>query len=364
MTPYELISKWRDSELRERQGAQEWFLDVCRLAGHPTPAESDKTGETFCFERGAEKGSGGGGWADVWKRGHFGWEFKGRHKDLDRAYRQLADYRDALENPPLLVVSDFDRIRIHTSFTGAPTEVHEIPVDSLVDPAQLEKLRAVFFDPGKLRPGRLDPRVTEEVASDLANVALELRSRGLDPQAVARFLDRVVFCLFAEDVGLLPEKLMSRVLDRGRHDVPSFPVLSARLFAAMKDGEFFGTDRIRKFDGYLFDDDATLELTKKELDRLYQASRQDWSAIDPTIFGALFERGTDPVKRSQLGLHYTGFRDIETLVEPVVMDPLRREWASIREPVENLMRFGTKTRPANGGKAPAGKRKKKAQEPS
>ena len=151
MTPYELISKWRDSELRERQGAQEWFLDVCRLAGHPTPAESDKTGETFCFERGAEKVSGGGGWADVWKRGHFGWEFKGRHKDLDRAYRQLVDYRDALENPPLLVVSDFDRIRIHTSFTGAPTEVHEVPVDSPVDPAQLDKLRAVFFDPGKLR---------------------------------------------------------------------------------------------------------------------------------------------------------------------------------------------------------------------
>ena len=362
MTPYELINKWRDSELRERQGAQEWFLDVCRLAGHPTPAESDKTGETFCFERGAEKVSGGGGWADVWKRRYFGWEFKGRHKDLDRAYRQLAEYRDALENPPLLVVSDFDRILIHTSFTGTPTEVHEIPVESLADPARLEKLRAVFFDPGKLRPGRFDPRVTEVVATDLAKVAHELRSRGLDPQAVARFLDRVVFCLFAEDVGLLPEKLMSRLLNRCRHEAASFPVLSARLFGAMRVGDFFGTDRIRQFDGYLFDDDATLELTQTELERLYQASRQDWSAIDPSIFGTLFERGTDPAKRSQLGLHYTGYRDIETLVEPVVMDPLRREWAAIREPVENLMRFGTKTRPENGGKAPTGRRRKKAQD--
>ncbi len=58
------------------------------------------------------------------------------------------------------------------------------------------------------------------------------------------------------------------------------------------------------------------------------APQLDWSAVEPSIFGTLFERGLDPGKRAQLGAHYTSREDIETLVEPVVMAPLRREWTS------------------------------------
>ena len=74
MTPHEFITKWRASELKERSAAQEHFIDLCRLFGEPTPAEADPTGETYCFERGARKDTGGDGWADVWKRHHFAWE--------------------------------------------------------------------------------------------------------------------------------------------------------------------------------------------------------------------------------------------------------------------------------------------------
>ena len=110
MTPAEFISKWSDATLRERQGSQEHFLDLCRLLGQPTPAEDDPHGERYCFERGATKAGGGDGWADVWRRGCFGWEYKGPHKDLNAAFRQLSIYASALENPPYLVVSDMARI--------------------------------------------------------------------------------------------------------------------------------------------------------------------------------------------------------------------------------------------------------------
>jgi uncharacterized protein YaeQ len=58
--------------------------------------------------------------ADVWWRGKFAWEYKrkGKHRDLVDAYRQLLQYREALENPPLLVVCDIARTEIHTNFTG------------------------------------------------------------------------------------------------------------------------------------------------------------------------------------------------------------------------------------------------------
>ncbi len=118
MTPNFFISKWSKTSLTERSASQQHFLDLCELFEHPKPAEADPTGESFTFEKGAAKHGGGGGWADVWKRGFFGWEYKGKHKDLDAAYDQLLLYREALENPPLLVVCDMDRILVHTNFTA------------------------------------------------------------------------------------------------------------------------------------------------------------------------------------------------------------------------------------------------------
>ena len=86
MTPNEFIAKWHASELKERSAAQEHFIDLCRLLGEPTPAEADPRGDHYCFERGASKDSGGDGWADVWKRHCFAWEYKGKHADLEAAF--------------------------------------------------------------------------------------------------------------------------------------------------------------------------------------------------------------------------------------------------------------------------------------
>ena len=84
LTPQDFVAKWRQAMLKECSAAQEHFLDLCRLVGHPTPAESDPAGEHFAFEKGASKQSGGSGFADVWKRGYFAWEYKGKHSDLSR----------------------------------------------------------------------------------------------------------------------------------------------------------------------------------------------------------------------------------------------------------------------------------------
>ena len=76
MMPDKFIAKWQNAALKERSAAQEHFIDLCHMLGEPTPADADPTGEWYCFERGAEKDTGGKGWADVWKRGHFAWEYK------------------------------------------------------------------------------------------------------------------------------------------------------------------------------------------------------------------------------------------------------------------------------------------------
>lgn len=339
----EFVSKWQKVELTERSASQQHFLDLCEVFDHPKPAQDDPSGEKFTFERGADKHGGGHGWADVWKRGFFGWEYKGKHKDLNAAYDQLLRYREALESPPLLVVCDMDRFVIHTNFTATVGKTYEISLDDLNTPRNIEILRNVFHDPEKLRPDATSAAITKAVAERLAEVAQGLRKRGLDATEVARFLDRIVFCLFAEDVGLLPEKLFSNIVEKSR-DPEHFSKLIGQLFEAMNEGGDFGLETIRHFNGNLFIASPVLALTDPEIRNVQAAARLDWSAVDPSIFGTLFERGLDPDTRAQLGAQYTSREDIETLIEPVVMTPLRREWMQTRSKIDTLLATGTTKR--------------------
>jgi hypothetical protein len=181
MTISEFIQKWSKVQLTERSAAQQHFLELCELFGHPRPADADPTGEWYTFEKGVAKHDGGKGWADVWKKGFFGWEYKGKHKDLAAAYNQLLQYREALENPPLLVVCDMDRLIVHTNFTNRAAVVHDIPLIELGNPRNVEIVRNVFFDPAKLEPGVTRQTITTEAASHLAEIAQSMRSRGLEP---------------------------------------------------------------------------------------------------------------------------------------------------------------------------------------
>ena len=133
MKPSEFITKWRNGG-DERRDAQPFFEDLCRLLGQKTPKEADPTHLWFTYEYGASKTTGGNGWADVWRKGCFGWEAKGTHKSLDKAYQQLKMYADALQNPPLLIVSDLQQIIIHTNFTNTVKTEHVIRVDELDGP--------------------------------------------------------------------------------------------------------------------------------------------------------------------------------------------------------------------------------------
>ena len=327
MSPHEFIAKWRASELKERSAAQEHFIDLCRLLGEPTPAEADPTGDHYCFERGARTDTGGDGWADVWKRHHFAWEYKGKHANLNTAFDQLRQYALALENPPLLIVSDMARFRIRTNWTNCVSRTHEFGLDDLTDAATRDKLKWAFSNPDRLQPGETRQALTERAAETFASLAQSLRKRGHDPQAVAHFVNRLVFCMFAEDVGLLPGNMFTRMLEHARTQPGDFAALARDLFGAMATGGRIGFEKVDWFNGGLFDDDTALPLDKTEIDITLKAAVLDWSEVDPSILGTLFERGLDPGKRSQLGAHYTDRDKIMLLVEPVVIRPWLAEWS-------------------------------------
>jgi len=328
MTPHDFVAKWRGAELKERSASQSHFNDLCALLGVLDPVSADPTGEWFTFEKGASKTSGGEGWADVWRKGCFAWEYKGRRKNLDAAFAQLLQYSVALENPPLLIVSDMDRIRIHTNWTNTVQEVHEFTLEDLIDGTTRERLKQAFTDPEAFRPQKTRQALTEETASEFAKLAQRLRDRKHEPHQVAHFVNQLVFCMFAEDVGLLPNNLFTRMLELSRTDPSSCKENIEALFGAMANkGGKVGFERVDWFNGGLFVDDCALPLSGEDIDELLKAARRDWSQIDPSILGTLFERGLDPAKRSQLGAHYTDRDKIMMIVRPVIIEPLEAEWA-------------------------------------
>ncbi len=368
MTPEEFIAKWRNATANETKFYQSHFYDLCRLLEVDDPIKADPSGRDYCFEKAVQKSDGAPGRADVWKRGHFVWEYKGTKKHLTAAQSQAKQYAGALDNPPLLIVSDAQEIRILTNFTNEVAVTHTIKIIDLNDWSVRKLLKACWTDPEFLRPKETRATVTAKAAAKVGTIAGELRRRLGDEQSrrVAHFLNRIVFCLFSQYIGLLPDLVFSDLLEESLGDQPGFSPRLRNLFRAMKDPQgYFGSHKIPWFNGGLFDDDDVIDLDGLQLRDLFDAAKLDWGNIEPSIFGTLFERGLDPEKRKAMaglfdlapdaapakpaakakgltkadkgvGIHYTDPEKIMKIVEPVVLRPLRAEWDQVKEKVAAL----------------------------
>src|ERR1039458_1133182 len=343
----EFVDFWKVAALIERQGAQPHFIELCDILGVPRPTDHDSDGERYTFEKHVNKTDGGKGFADVWFRDHFAWEYKGPHKDLKAAFKQLNDYRIDLLNPPLLVVSDFDHFEVHTNFSNTKERIYKFNLADLernlvTDTCPLPPLnvlRALFGDYRTLHPTSTDAYVTEEAAKQFSKLAerLEIEHKLTNSkEQIAHFLMRLLFCLFADSIDLLPNRVFRRLLDSDNRFYPrKFLRMLTNLFAAMAErDEIFGEHAIKYFNGGLFDSSSVIELDKRDLGILHEiATRYNWAHVAPAIFGTLFERSLDPARRSLIATHNTSKGDILLLIEPVVMRPLEQLWEQTRENV-------------------------------
>jgi hypothetical protein len=337
MTLQDFQAKWGPGgpayDLNERQGAQSYFVDLCKLLGVPEPSMGGDAAGDYIFEKQTLALGQQRGFADVFKRGAFAWENKAPGKDLAVALKQLLGYSHALDNPPLLVVCDRLTTIIRTQFTGHPTVTHTVQLAELALPEKQALLRRVWQDPESFRPQQTTRDITEKAAHSFATLADQLRRRGQDAEKVAHFLTQCLFCFFAEDVGLLPGRLFDQLLNtrayENRERLTASEALGkglGQLFVTMRDGGIWGGHAVPYFNGGLF---QTIDIPKLEITdvtELRNAANLNWSFIDVSIFGTLFERGLDPAKRSQLGAHYTDPATIMRIIDPVVRRPLLQKW--------------------------------------
>ena len=226
MTPAEFIEVERQRTARTagRAGA---FHRPVPLLGEPTPAEADPKGELVLLRARRGEGGGGEGWADVWS-GLLRLGIQGQAQGPQRRARQLQPYARDLENPPLLVVSDMDRItstptgrtpsRAGQSSSASTTCAIPAACESC---ARLPRVRTA-------QARRSTRRTDRKAARRFGELAPAAAGRGHEPRAVAHFLNRLVFCMFAEDVRLLPDKLFTRMLAADQTQPDSSPAHSSR----------------------------------------------------------------------------------------------------------------------------------------
>ncbi len=361
MKAAEFVSKWDASVGKEAASYVEHFNDLCALLGEDTPNKADPEGVFYAFQKGATK-LDGNGFADVWLRNHFAWEYKtkGKHKTLEAAYKQVQTYRESLENPPLLVVSDFERFEVHTNWTNTESWIYrfqnaDISTDAHVEittlsgepPKDAPKLTALqvlkkmFEDPDQLKPGRTTDQITADAAELFGEIAEWLRTFGnVEDMRIARFITRMIFCMFATDVDLLPRESFSDIINihKKSGDNKGFRKHLSDLFAVMQDGGEFNMRQIPHFNGRLFEDtDVPDEITTQQILTLAELDRLNWSDVEPSIFGTLFVRILDPAQQKKLGAVYTSRTDIELIVKPVLMAPLEREWEEVRSQAEEQL---------------------------
>ena len=355
------IARWRAAGGSERANYQLFIGELCALLDCPTPdpARDDTRDNAYVFERRVQFAHGDGstspGFIDCYRRGAFVLEAKklkapGHTKGFDdallRARAQAESYARALPategRPPFLLVVDVGHVievyaefsRSGATYTPFPDpRSHRIALNDLHDAALRDRLRSIWLDPLALDPARTSARVTREVAAELAQLATSLEAAGHARQAVAAFLTRCLFSMFAEDVALLPERSFKELLERHRDSAATLQNMLRALWADMDHGGFSAAlaRDVLKFNGKLFKGSAAdgyvLPLNRDQIDGLLRAAKANWREVEPAIFGTLLERALAPDERHALGAHYTPRAYVERLVLPTVVQPLRADWA-------------------------------------
>jgi hypothetical protein len=274
-----------------------------------------------------------------------GAQTKGFDDAMLRARAQAEGYARALPaeegRPPFIVTVDVGNVleiyaefsRSGATYTPFPDpRSHRIRLADLADEAIRARLKAIWTDPQSLDPSLAAARATRQIAEKLAGVAKALEAAGHHAERVAGFLTRCLFSMFAEDVGLLPKRAFTDLLETLSRTPEQFVPLVGALWQEMDNGGFSVVLRqtLPRFNGKLFKEPDVLPLTRDQIDLLREASRADWTQVEPAIFGTLLERALNPAERHSLGAHYTPRPYVERLVLPTVIEPLRQRWANVQ----------------------------------
>jgi hypothetical protein len=376
------IARWQGSSGQERANYAMFLSELCDLIGvpKPSPAKESAQHNDYVFERAVfEPGrDSAGAWKriDLYRRDAFVLEAKqsrrrdGNKRDKDEqpelfedgeslsrgrrsvnrswdhlmmnARKQAEGYVRLLPQghtpPPFVVVCDVGHcFELYANFRRDGKAYDQFPdrqryriyLEDLRRQEVQEHLKMIWTDPLSLDPARETAKVTREIAERLAKVSRALEKKEFNQDALAMFVIRLLFTMFAEDVDLLPHDSFTNLLRECEESPDSFPPLMEELWRNMDEGKYSSAVRahLPMFNGLFFKDRRAFKLGREEIGELRRAAERDWRMVEPAIFGTFLEQALDKDDRRRLGAHYTPRAYVERLVIATVIEPLREDWA-------------------------------------
>lgn len=255
---------------------------------------------------------------------------KHREQALDY-WRNSADASKGIEAPEFVVLCAFSKFEIWQP--GRFPKEPRLVVELAELPDNLEALQFLAGRQPVFKGNQLD--LTRDAVAKVASLSRLLVKRGAgDEQQIRHFVFQCVWCMFAEDVGLLDDNLFSRLIERLRSDpTESSESVLGQLFEYMnrpqggpEHGVYAG---VRYVNGGLFAEPASIHLLPEELEILAEAALGKWADVEPAIFGGLLEGGMEHEQQWRLGAHYTHIADIQKIAEPTIARPWRERIAGL-----------------------------------
>ena len=342
------VTRWRNYAEGERNEAQTFLNELIACYG----ADRKAAGALF------EDAYTATGIMDMYWPARCIVEMKAPHRadKLSEHRKQALDYwhssDDAASNraaPPYVVLCAFQRFEVWEPgrFPSAPRA--DFTLDEL--PENYEKLLFLAGTDEEPLFGASYKELTTEAAkvvAELYQVLLERKAAA--PETLRSFVLQIVWCLFAEDLGMLEGHPVQRIIeDLIRHPERSSYVELGALFDILNDPDDYGRQGVlqgtRYVNGSLFAAPAKVHLDQNDLAMLRKAAEFDWRKVDPTIFGSLMEGCLGHDRRWELGAHYTHEVDIMKIVRPTIVEPWRDRvdatatLAEVRGVLEELCTF-------------------------
>ncbi|WP_206108236.1 class I SAM-dependent DNA methyltransferase [Paludisphaera soli] len=311
----------------DEKGEAQVFCDrLFRAFGHGGYKEA---GATLEFRVKAAKSTK---FADLLWRPRLLMEMKKRGEKLQKHYSYAFEYWLQLvpQRPKYVILCNFDEFWIYDFDSQLDDPVDRVALEEL--PRRYNALNFLF--PVEKTPQFQNNRVdvTRAAAADVAGVFNSLVARGEDRESAQRFALQCVVAMFSEDADLLPKGLFSELLDDCRRGASTYDLLGG-LFRQMNSpteapgGRYKG---VRYFNGGIFQAVQPLELNPDEIDLLLKAAAEDWSKVQPPIFGTLFQSSMGKERRHAFGAHFTSETDIQKVVLPTIVRPWRERIEAAR----------------------------------
>ncbi len=261
-------------------------------------------------------------------------EMKKRGEPLARHQPQAYEYWHYMTGgrPRYVLLCNFDEILIYDFQEGQFDE----PVDRVLVEELSRRYTALgFLFPTERRPlfGNDRTEITKEAAGKIGDLFRSLVERGETRERAQRFTLQCVVGLFAEDMSLLPRGLFTGLIGDCRSGAGSSYDLFGNLFRQMDTKAPARGGRYRDvpyFNGGLFRTVDPIELSQGDLGLLENAANEDWSRINPAIFGSLFQSSLAAEERHRQGSHYTHEADIQRIILPTLVKPLRQRLEAAR----------------------------------